>query len=902
MTTMQRCFRCLAGSTAISVLFTFVANAAVEHPLFLEDRERSLEVGEIESPGAEFPPIVRQRRTSINPSLTTAAAASAGDRLSATLFDGETILAVIDRVSVDVNGVVLVRARPEAYDLGLIVLSTDGQHSLGTISLPEKNEQYLVRSDAGPDATVLYQIDVANISRPPHAPSLVPPPLSPEEESARRMAMPRSNPSASANIDLLVVYTPAAKTWATAYNGGISNVISQAMDRGQDAFDRSNVIATITLAHSAEINYQESGNAYTDLDRLTFVDGFMDEVHTLRNTHYADLVLLLVDINDTGGLGWILNTTAGTPDYGFCLADVKLASWTYTCIHEIGHNLGCEHRKNQATEPWTGILFPYAAGWTWTGNDMGSYCSVMSYEDYGQITVPHFSNPNIFHKTAATGHAADGDNARAIRETKHVAAAYRTAPGACTAALTSPAANAQLSFPQTFNWTISGACGNVVLLFNKTNSCANAWTTNVNGSSQRSISATEWSQIKSALGNASTYYWALAVKSGTVCTPISLFRPFSVPAPCSAALGAPFHNASITFPQTFSWTTDGACGPLALAFSKTQTCTNSWLEPIPTGASQLSVSAAKWASIQNSLGASNVYYWTVGVASGGNTCDMLAPFRLFSLSSDEPTTCTATLAAPAANASVSFPADFSWNQSGACANVRLVFSMDSAGVYNLSLPVAESPTTITSAQWSQIEAGLGVQGTYYWGIGILTPANLTQVLTPMRAITLSGSSGPCTGVLVSPAPDETATLPITFAWTVSGSCANLLLAFSRTAAIDEQGAYIQANGLTRIAIDSYKWREITSKLGAQEVYYWNVGTLNTGTNTFTPLAAWRAISATEAKETSEKPQETSEEGEDEEENAARCGCGPRSLKKLGMDYFLVGLAVMLLLALRARRP
>jgi hypothetical protein len=42
--------------------------------------------------------------------------------------------------------------------------------------------------------------------------------------------------------------------------------------------------------------------------------------------------------------------------------------------------------------------------------------------------VAHFSNPDISHLDAATGHATEGDNARTLREIKHVVAAYREEP------------------------------------------------------------------------------------------------------------------------------------------------------------------------------------------------------------------------------------------------------------------------------------------------------------------------------------------------------------------------------------------------------------------------------------------------------------------------------------------
>ncbi|HEX9903264.1 MAG TPA: M12 family metallo-peptidase, partial [Acidobacteriota bacterium] len=187
------------------------------------------------------------------------------------------------------------------------------------------------------------------------------------------------------------------------------------------------------LVFSSQVNYQESGSSYTDLDRLTYTsDGYMDEVHGWRNLYGADLVNLLAEVEDVGGLGWLLTTFSGLPTNAFCLVRVQQAAATYTLVHELGHNFGCHHRKDQADFPGPGIS-SYSAGWRWIGNDNIRYCSVMSYTDTwdGQYVnrAPYFSSPLILYKGVATGHAANGDNARTLRETKQVVANYRAEVG-----------------------------------------------------------------------------------------------------------------------------------------------------------------------------------------------------------------------------------------------------------------------------------------------------------------------------------------------------------------------------------------------------------------------------------------------------------------------------------------
>ncbi len=102
------------------------------------------------------------------------------------------------------------------------------------------------------------------------------------------------------------------------------------MAKAQLACDNSQTYITMRLVHAAEVAYTESTNANTDLYHLTYTDGVMDNVHTLRTTYGADLVVLLEFTDTTGGIGWLLSTVSGSASYGFSISRVQQASWTYT--------------------------------------------------------------------------------------------------------------------------------------------------------------------------------------------------------------------------------------------------------------------------------------------------------------------------------------------------------------------------------------------------------------------------------------------------------------------------------------------------------------------------------------------------------------------------------------------
>src|SRR5690606_14624837 len=206
-------------------------------------------------------------------------------------------------------------------------------------------------------------------------------------------------------IDLMVVYTPAALNFIGS-TSNMNNTIATFLTESQLVLDNSDTGVILNLVHSQLITYTESGDSTLDLERLTFPgDGYMDEVHNLRNTYNADLVKLITLTEDTGGIAWILNTSGGSPEYGFSLSRIQQATGTsYTPIHEIGHNSGCGHHAEQNVQPGPG-LFSYSSGWRWTNNNNGKDCSIMAYESgqyYNDGTThfrkPYFSNPDVFHK------------------------------------------------------------------------------------------------------------------------------------------------------------------------------------------------------------------------------------------------------------------------------------------------------------------------------------------------------------------------------------------------------------------------------------------------------------------------------------------------------------------------
>lgn len=282
--------------------------------------------------------------------------------------------------------------------------------------------------------TMAIAIGAAQVGADELEPIAIPLPFEVGRQLSAEDAAPIYDPDVEAQVNVLVVYTAAAQVWANGA-GGIEGVVQEALDYAQLTADNSAVGIVFSVVGMVRTAYVESGDSTLDLQRITNAgDGYMDEVHGLRDEYAADLVVLLAYVQDVGGVGWLMGSAEGNSAYGFSLARVQQAAGS-TFVHEMGHNFGLHHSKLQNFQPGPGV-FSYAAGGRWIGSDGAGYCSVMTYtggsyfvDGVSHWRVPVFSSPLLLHLGAPAGHVQDADNARTAREMKHVIAAYRREKG-----------------------------------------------------------------------------------------------------------------------------------------------------------------------------------------------------------------------------------------------------------------------------------------------------------------------------------------------------------------------------------------------------------------------------------------------------------------------------------------
>jgi len=232
-------------------------------------------------------------------------------------------------------------------------------------------------------------------------------------------------------IDVMILYTDGM---ASAHPGSqIHTRMQYLIDQANVSYSNSLVATRLRLVHSAQVAYPDDspGDMSEALNAVRGNVGVFAGVEADRTTYGADQVTLLRQyVDEACGLAGLL--TWNNPSWAYALvhdgSKTDGSGWfcsDLTYAHEVGHNMGCAHDRDNAS---TG-RFAYSFG---LQAPSGAFRTVMAYATgCGSpcTRVTHFSNPNVTYGGEATGvpqaSADSADNAATINLTRTEMAGFR---------------------------------------------------------------------------------------------------------------------------------------------------------------------------------------------------------------------------------------------------------------------------------------------------------------------------------------------------------------------------------------------------------------------------------------------------------------------------------------------
>jgi len=228
-----------------------------------------------------------------------------------------------------------------------------------------------------------------------------------------------ASPTAAGNdvvIDVIVAYTKKA---ASYYSDVKSELVDLAIEEANESFRVSSLEhIKLRLVHAYQTDYVEEGDEhFQHIWRFADKgDGYMEEIHGLRDKYRADVAILIVD--DPSGCGLATRVYADAEE-AFAVVHHECAAASYSVAHEIGHIIGARHDLSIDAN-----MTPFAYGHGYVNGT--KWRDIMSYKAScnGCPRLLVWSSPKVLIKGDPAG-TPELDNARVIAEQASRVAAFR---------------------------------------------------------------------------------------------------------------------------------------------------------------------------------------------------------------------------------------------------------------------------------------------------------------------------------------------------------------------------------------------------------------------------------------------------------------------------------------------
>jgi hypothetical protein len=267
------------------------------------------------------------------------------DPLILNLFEDTNLIAEISSLEKTITGGILLKGVIQGAEYSEVTLAFQDDVLSGSIAY---DDQYFTLNS---DANRLVEIKEIN----QHGFPVELQPIIPDSHFLEGTITEGNNhesasmlSDSSDQIDVMVVYTATARA-SMGSTAAMLNLINLAVSESNTGLANSQVNTSFVLVHTQEYSYSETDFSNM-LNDLTYQRGtVLDGVHNLRNQHTADLVVLLVQNTTYCGIGWLMsNPSVNFESHGFSVVSISCATGYYSFAHEIGHNMGSHHNREDA--------------------------------------------------------------------------------------------------------------------------------------------------------------------------------------------------------------------------------------------------------------------------------------------------------------------------------------------------------------------------------------------------------------------------------------------------------------------------------------------------------------------------------------------------------------------------
>jgi hypothetical protein len=236
-----------------------------------------------------------------------------------------------------------------------------------------------------------------------------------KEKASNSQQSPKGKSVTNPTVDVMVLFT----NQAAAATSNMQALAEGAIQSSNTSFSNSNAGVTFNLIHYQQVSYNESNSTVTDLNRLKGTsDGHMDNIHSLRDQHGADVVVLLA-ANYSGSCGRAAEIGAVSSE-AFAVTRDDCAIGNYSFAHEIGHLAGARHDSDPNSSPYA-----YGHGFRYTP---AYWRTIMGVQVTSVFRVPYWSNPDVYYGGVAMGSSSWRDNARVWDVRANTMAGFKTPP------------------------------------------------------------------------------------------------------------------------------------------------------------------------------------------------------------------------------------------------------------------------------------------------------------------------------------------------------------------------------------------------------------------------------------------------------------------------------------------